>query len=291
MQDLKILIREVSQNDSKDIFEWRNDPESRSMFINSGELDFDEHDRWLSKTISSPLKNIYMGEIDGKKIGITRFDFDEKEHETEVSINTNPNFRGKGYGKKLLIESINKFQVENEANLIARIKNKNIGSIKIFEFAGFVRFNVNKNIISFKKPLSKISFKKVDVNDSKILFELLKKRVHLISHNLIPTYANHKKFVESQPYEHWHLIYEDNEPIGYFYIQSDNSIGFNLITFNLRNIKLTLKYIKNKFKPAPEVASKIPPYFYINVAYSNTDLIKVLTKLECVPIQTSYKLY
>ena len=100
MQDLKILIREVSQNDSKDIFEWRNDPESRSMFINSGELDFDEHDRWLSKTISSPLKNIYMGEIDGKKIGITRFDFDEKEHETEVSINTNPNFRGKGYGKK-----------------------------------------------------------------------------------------------------------------------------------------------------------------------------------------------
>lgn len=291
MQDLKILIREASQNDSKDIFEWRNDLESRSMFINSDLVTFDEHDRWLSETISSPFKNLYIGEIGGKKIGITRFDFDKKGYQTEVSININPNFRGKGYGKKLLIESINKFQVENETTLIARIKKKNTGSRKIFEFAGFVNINVNKNIISFQKSLSKISFKKVDVNDSKTLFELLKKRVHSISHNLIPTYANHKKFVESEPYDHWHLIYQDDEPIGYFYIQSDNSIGLNLITFNLRNIKQTLKYIKNNFKPAPEVASKVPPYFYINAAYSNTDLIKVLAKIECVPIQTSYKLY
>ncbi|MDB9959464.1 GNAT family N-acetyltransferase [Gammaproteobacteria bacterium] len=291
MQDLKILIREAGQNDSKDIFEWRNDLESRSMFINSDLVTFDEHDRWFSEAIRSPFKYIYIGEIGGKKIGITRFDFDKKEHQTEVSININPNFRGKGYGKKLLIESINKFQVENETTLVARIKKKNIGSRKIFEYVGFVSLNINKNIISFKKPLSKISFKKVDVNDSKILFDLLKKRVHLISHNLIPTYANHKKFVESDPYQHWHLIYQDDEPIGYFYIQSDNSIGLNLISFNLRNVKQTLKYIKNNFKHASEVASKIPPYFYINAAYSNTDLIKVLTKLECAPIQTSYKLY
>lgn len=141
-----------------------------------------------------------------------------------------------------------------------------------------------------KKPLIEISFKEIDTNDSETLFYLLIERVHSISHKSPPKYETHKKFIESKPYRYWYLIYEDSKAIGSFYIQNDNSIGLNLIIFSLKSVKTILDYIKNEFEPLDPVASKTPSYFYINVAYSNNELKEILTKLDCIPIQTSYKL-
>lgn len=140
------------------------------------------------------------------------------------------------------------------------------------------------------KPLFKISFREVNTNDSKTLFYLLEKRAHSISHKSIPKYEDHKKFIKSKPYRYWYLIFENNEPIGSFYVQNDNSIGLNLLVFNLDSIKTILDYIKEELEPLDEVASKTPPYFYINVAYSNAELKEILKKLDSIPIQTSYKL-
>ena len=141
-----------------------------------------------------------------------------------------------------------------------------------------------------EKPFYKISFKKIDINDSKILFNLLKKRDHSISHKSIPEYETHKRFIELKPYRYWFLVYENDKPIGSFYIQNDNSIGLNLLTISLKIVKTILDYIKGEFEPLNAVASKIPSYFYINVAYSNAELKKILIKLDCIPIQTSYQL-
>jgi len=43
------------------------------------------------------------------------------------------------------------------------------------------------------------------------------------------------------------------------------------------------------FEPAKEMKSKIPAYFYINVAHANEDLKKILSELGAVPMQISYK--
>jgi RimJ/RimL family protein N-acetyltransferase len=291
MQDLKISIREVNQNDSEYIFEWRNDSESRSMFIHSGEVTYDEHNNWLLKSIENPLRKLFIGEIEQDKVGIIRFDINKQKSKAEISINTNPAMRGKGLGKKLLIEAINNFQIDNENKLFARIKKSNIASIKIFEHAGFKIINKEQDIILLEKLPSNIYFKKVSVNDSKILFRLLKKRVHFISHRSNPAYEKHKKFIESKPYRHWYLIFEDDEPIGSFYIQHDNSIGINLTMTNLNNVKATLDFIRVEFEPMAADASKTPSYFYVNVAYSNIQFKDILAKLDCIPIQTSYQLY
>ena len=53
-------------------------------------------------------------------------------------------------------------------------------------------------------------------------------RKYSISHNEMPSYVDHQKFVNSEPYKYWFLIYEDFEVIGSFYIKEDNSIGLDL---------------------------------------------------------------
>ena len=146
------------------------------------------------------------------------------------------------------------------------------------------------HIIHVQKPLRKITFKKVDENDMDTLFQLLIQRKYSISHNRLPTISEHIQFIKSNKYLHWVIIYEDNVPIGTFYIQSNNSIGLNLLKQKINVVFETLKYIKYNFKPLEEIKSQIPSYFYINVAYENEDLKKILIDLEHVPSQTSFKI-
>ena len=105
----------------------------------------------------------------------------------------------------------------------------------------------------------------------------------------MPTFSEHKKFVENHPYASWFLILESDVPVGTFYIQMDNSIGLNFIKASKRHLKETIKYINNNFEPKGEIKSKVPPYFFINVPYFDLNLSKLLIDLDFKPIQISYK--
>ena len=133
-------------------------------------------------------------------------------------------------------------------------------------------------------------FKKVDGNDLDILFELLTQRIHSISHYETPKRNEHDRFVKAHPYRHWAIIFEDEIPIGTFYLQNDNSVGFNIVAPTLALVSEVLAYIRAKFEPLAEVKSKVPPYFYINVSYENEELGEFLLNCGAVPIQLSYKI-
>lgn len=290
MQDIKIQIRKLRKEDCKVIYNWRNDPVSRSMFMDSNIVAYSDHKNWLSKAINDPYKALYIGEINEEKIGITRFDINKENTTADVSININPLMRSRGLGKILLIKSIEKFDNKNIKTLTARIKYNNIASKKIFEYAGFIEFKREKDIVYLEHPATNLLFKEVDIYDTNLLFELLYQRDHSISHRSMPSYSQHEKFVASHPYVHWYLVYNNEKPIGSFYIKSDNSIGLNIINPNTIIIKEILLYIKKQFSPKPQVPSLVPPYFYFNVAYSNTMLSQILQDIGSLPIQTSYKL-
>ena len=44
------------------------------------------------------------------------------------------------------------------------------------------------------------------VEDATLLFEILKKRTHTISHKSLPTFQEHKKFVLNHPYRVWFIV-------------------------------------------------------------------------------------
>jgi RimJ/RimL family protein N-acetyltransferase len=82
---------------------------------------------------------VYVGIQDKHKIGVCRFNQDPLSLIFEVSINLNSDFRGKGYSRLLLGESINLLFHEKNAMLTlnATIRIDNLESIKLFQNFGF----------------------------------------------------------------------------------------------------------------------------------------------------------
>ena len=76
-----MLIRNLDENDKDDIFNWRNDKISRSMFFESSVVSKKSHDKWFFKSIKDKSKKIYIGEHKKKKIDKSNSMF------TEIAIN------------------------------------------------------------------------------------------------------------------------------------------------------------------------------------------------------------
>lgn len=290
MQDKKIKIRFANSEDSGSIYNWRNNELSREMFLENDAVVFEEHTKWFNDSLENKKRKLYIGEVNNKKIGICRFDTNDKESSAEVSINMNPEMRSLGLGKRFLFQCIEDYLTKHDHELIAKIKSKNEASLKIFDYVGFKEDFVVDDIFHLRRTTRKITFKKVDENDMDILFKLLTQRKYTISHESMPTLSEHTKFVKSNKYLHWAIIYENKNPVGTFYIQKNNSVGLNLLNHKIMIVFETLKYINSKFKPLKEKKSQTPPYFFINVPYENEDLKKILVDLELIPIQTSFRI-
>ena len=125
----------------------------------------------------------------------------------------------------------------------------------------------------------------------KILFGLLEVRDHVISHSKLPSFENHENFVKTHPYKHWYLIFDRNSCKGAFYIKHDNSIGLNVTVPDPGILRACLSFVSTNFVPEPEQPSEVPPYFYVNVPISNTNLIISLEREGLSPIQVSLRFH
>ena len=135
-------------------------------------------------------------------------------------------------------------------------------------------------------------FESVDGSEKQIikLYQLLKKRVHSISHGSLPDYKSHFNFVKNHPYLHWFIVMYNGDSYGSFYIKKDNSIGINFKTVDSKILAASISFIKENFKPQTAQPSIVPEYFYINVASSNKELIDMLTTLNISPLQISFRI-
>lgn len=285
----KMFIRAAIISDSDDLLDWRNDKESRDMSFDSSCVSDEEHDIWFRNSLDNPDREIFIAECDGVKLGACRFDFDALHSLAEVSININPLVRGRGVATEFLSSAVEMYLDKNNSDLIARIKSKNLGSIKVFTSVGFSNYEKTTAEIMLKRRRREVNFKEVGEEDVVILYNLLKAREHNISHENMPTLEEHRSFVLSAPYLHWVLV-SDEQPIGSFYLQVDNSIGINILEPTAEIVKEIMRFIFRNYTPKESVKSKVPPYFFINVANSNIAMKKVLSELDQIPIQVSYRL-
>ena len=130
-------IRKVNLNDSLDVFDWRNDPTTRAMFVNPELIEFGPHPKWLKDSIDNPNRLLLMVEVKKLKIGWIRFDI--KGEIAETSINIKPSERGKKFASKVIAEGINYLcrHQKKIQELIVKIKPENIASKRSFSNAGF----------------------------------------------------------------------------------------------------------------------------------------------------------
>ena len=165
-----------------------------------------------------PLKNIYQKNI-GKLNTSEKIGFHVPYDEWIQNSDTLRNF---------CVEILEQSQNFNELNLIEvkKLKIKLLSNNQLNsneEKAAWVLCNY---------ILWKIfpRLKKIDESDFKFLYELLqnKKNIQNISHNKMPTYEEHVKFILQEPYTNWYIITSVFGKIGAVYLSKNNEIGINI---------------------------------------------------------------
>ena len=142
-------IVEVTELFIKDVFEWRNDKITREMSFSSEKINKLEREGEIS-IMNDKNQFVYIGIEEEGRVGICRFNLDQKNNIAEVSINLNPKMRGKNYGFQLLSQSIERFFEKHKIDLIAKIKETNEPSKKLFSKAGFFIHDKEDNFLYYK---------------------------------------------------------------------------------------------------------------------------------------------
>ncbi len=120
-------LRPASIDDAQLLFDWRNEPLTRAMSVNTEPVAWDIHEKWLSTRLARPEPGLYVCEDDGSPCGMVRIDNDE------ISYTVDVNFRGKGVATKMLILARQQFGPKR-----AKIKRSNEASAKAATKAGHI---------------------------------------------------------------------------------------------------------------------------------------------------------
>ncbi|QEA29077.1 GNAT family N-acetyltransferase [Microbacterium sp. CBA3102] len=137
-----IIIRAVTPGDAGLLLSWRNDPETRVASLSSASVDWETHVAWLTRTLSDPLRTLYIGELGGTAIGTVRFDQDEAGA-AEVSITVAPAQRGRRLSLPLLRAGMATYAAAHPStkNVIARVREENTASRSLFAAGGFTEMD------------------------------------------------------------------------------------------------------------------------------------------------------
>ena len=98
-----IEIKQAGRDDSKNIFEWRNNKKIRDASLNSALISWGEHQRWFDAVFADKTRELLIGAIGNKTVGVVRFDMENDV--AEVSIYLVPNGGCAGQGRNLLISA------------------------------------------------------------------------------------------------------------------------------------------------------------------------------------------
>ncbi len=145
-------VRQATEADSKDIFEWRNDELTRKMSHATDRVEWDGHCRWFASSIANDERLLLICETSGEseKVGFVRFDLNDKN--ALMSINLSPDMRGKGYAKQCLLDAIVYFKAQhpNSFSIVAEIKVQNLASRYTFEGVGFELAYVEGDVLHYR---------------------------------------------------------------------------------------------------------------------------------------------
>ena len=125
---------------------------------------------------------------------------------------------------------------------------------------------------------------------NKSLYRFLKNRRFNISHNKLPSYEMHLKFVRKNPYRKWFLVSFDLDLIGSVYILYDNGIGIDLNAKYYFLIKEIIRKINIIIKPLNAIKSIRTDKFHINISPSNLELHEKVNEAGWVLKQYRFEL-
>ena len=145
-----IEIREATQNDIKDVFDWRNDPNTRMMSRSSGVISWDRHVSWFDKVLNTPTVWLLICQLNDTKQSVGTIRFQISAEKVIISINLAPSSRGFGLSKPCLEAALCYFQRAGSKfdAVYAEIYEENTTSIRAFQSVGFVPIGKRDNLLT-----------------------------------------------------------------------------------------------------------------------------------------------
>lgn len=134
--------RKASMADARLLWEWANDPETRQRAFNKALIPYDTHVAWLRDRLESGRTTIWIFEDDAEPVGQVRFDLVDGAAEIDIAVA--PGQRGRGYGRTILAEAVERFQAAHGRTVRPRalVLADNVASLKTFRACGFREVDV-----------------------------------------------------------------------------------------------------------------------------------------------------
>jgi UDP-2,4-diacetamido-2,4,6-trideoxy-beta-L-altropyranose hydrolase len=144
----EIVVRRATEQDSRKIWEWRNDPEIRATAIDPAAIAWESHRDWFARRIADASTVMQVAEERGTGVGVVRFDLDGNR--ANVSIFLAPGQAGRGLGRIIL--NAGECQLKelhpHITELHADVRPENEASIALFRGA-----NYSASLIHFERNL------------------------------------------------------------------------------------------------------------------------------------------
>jgi spore coat polysaccharide biosynthesis predicted glycosyltransferase SpsG/GNAT superfamily N-acetyltransferase len=138
-----LVARAATLADSRQLWQWRNDPVTRAGSRSSAEVPWEDHVGWLTASLTRVDRVLLVVEDPVGPVGTLRWDL-ESEGEWEVSVTVSPQRRGQSLARPLLragemalSEQARSGRTEVTAYL-AVVHCDNGASIRLFESSGYV---------------------------------------------------------------------------------------------------------------------------------------------------------
>jgi UDP-2,4-diacetamido-2,4,6-trideoxy-beta-L-altropyranose hydrolase len=133
----ELYLRKAGPGDCRLVWEWANEPETRSQSFSSDFIPMETHRRWFENRIKDAGCPFYISSNQWDiPIGQARFDMNESK--AYISVSLGPEFRGIGLGSRLIRCASKRFMEERDVKEIwALVKQNNVASIAAFEKAGY----------------------------------------------------------------------------------------------------------------------------------------------------------
>ena len=129
---MSMIFKKVSNTkNAKIIYEINNEKQSRKNSTISKKFSFKSHLKWLEKILKNKNETIFLASLKKEIIGLLRER--KKYNKIYLSWALKKKFRGKKLGKSMLKKYVRK----NKKKYYAKIKEKNLPSIKVCEYSGF----------------------------------------------------------------------------------------------------------------------------------------------------------
>lgn len=135
-ETLALEVRDAARTDAVVLWAWRNDHSVRRASFHGDWISWDAHCAWLAARLDDPSSRLYVVELDGLPAAQVRFDLDGDA--AEISVSVAPAARGRGVGTAAVRQACLRVAGDTGIrSIVARVKNDNMTSLRLFEKAGF----------------------------------------------------------------------------------------------------------------------------------------------------------